>query len=268
MEYNSQGESVDSFDEKTRFSVSANGEEYRLFGVIVDLVQKSVVNTGVCPLAFGDCSFGKRFSGARPYLAREHREIKGFPDCFFVNEDFVICIDQAQINASEPRSNYENGDEYRVFLANHKNLLEKEEYGKLEECLAEEGILFRKENLEKSLLHVLNSKLPKIAGYKKAARDYIASGDNLVAQGEDLSKTMEAWLLIEDVTPCTSFEAFEAAFSSDRVLSALEGCEELAGLIYVHHPFLTRAPQSVSDIAFIHNDLEARKQLRSLRTCK
>lgn len=264
MEYISRGEVVDSFDEKTHFNVSANGEEHRLLGAILDLVQKSVVNAGVCPLTFGNCSFGKRFSGAKPYLARERRDIKGFPDCFFVNENYVICIDQTQINASEPRSNYENGDEYRVFLANHKDLLEKEEYGKLEECLAEEGILFRKENLEKSLLHVLNSKLPKIDGYKKAARDYIASGDNLVAQREDLSKTMEAWLLVEDVTPRTTFEAFEAAFSSDRVLSALESCEKLAGLIYVHHPFLTRAPQSVSDIAFIHNDTGARKRLRSL----
>lgn len=268
MEYNSRSEAVDSFDEKARLNVGANGEEYRLFGVIVDLVQKSVADTGVCPLTFGKCSFGKRFSGTKPYLAREHREIAGFPDCFFVNEDYVICIDQAQINASEPRSDYENGDEYRVFLANHKDLLEKEEYEKLEEYLVEEGILFRRENLEKSLLHVLNSKLPKTAGYKRAAHDYIASGDNLLARREDLSKTMETWLLIEDVTPCTSFEAFKAAFSSDRVLSALEGCEELAGLIYVHHPFLTRAPQSVSDIAFIHNDLEARKQLQSLRTCK
>lgn len=49
MEYNSQGESVDSFDEKARFNVSVNGEEYRLLGVIVDLIQKSVVNTGVRP---------------------------------------------------------------------------------------------------------------------------------------------------------------------------------------------------------------------------
>ena len=124
--------------------------------------------------------------GGEAYLAREHREIKGFPDCFFVNEDYVICIDQAQINASDPRSNYENGDEYRVFLANHKDLLEKEEYEKLEEYLVEEGILFRQENLEKSLLHVLNSKLPKTAGYKRAAHDYIASGDNLLARRRSL----------------------------------------------------------------------------------
>lgn len=268
MEYNSRGESVDSFDEKTRFNVGANGEEYRLFGVMLDLVQKSVINTGVRPLTFGNCAFGKRFSGAQPYLAREYREIKSFPDCFYVNEGYVICVDHAQINASEPRSNYKNGDEYRAFLANRRGLLEEEQYGKLEEYLAKEGVLFHKGNLERSLLHVLNSKLPKIAGYKKAARDYIASGDNLLAQREDLSKTVEAWLLIEDVTPYASFEAFEAVFSSDRVLSALEGCEELAGLIYVHHPLLTRAPQSVGDIAFIHNDAEARRQLQSLHTCK
>lgn len=49
MEYISRGEVVDSFDEKTHFNVSANGEEHRLLGAILDLVQKSVVNAGVCP---------------------------------------------------------------------------------------------------------------------------------------------------------------------------------------------------------------------------
>ena len=122
------------------------------------------------------------------------------------------------------------------FLPIIRIFLRKRNTQKLEEYLVEEGILFRQENLEKSLLHVLNSKLPKTAGYKRAAHDYIASGDNLLARREDLSKTMETWLLIEDVTPCTSFEAFKAAFSSDRVLSALEGREELAGLIYVFLP--------------------------------
>ena len=81
----------------------------------------------------------------------------------------------------------------------------------------------------------------------------------MVAREEDLAKTTEVWLLVEDVTPTTSFEA---AFSNGQVLSALEGCEELEGLIYMHHPYLTQAPQSINDIVFIHNDSIARKRLR------
>lgn len=259
VDYVSKNEIVDSFNGSMRLTVNANGEEYRLFGSILDLVQKSIVDKGVYPPFFGSCRFDERFSGAMPYLAREHKEIKGFPDLIYINEEYVLCVDHVQINASEPRSNYENGDEYRAFLARHKELLEKEQYDELEKCLDKEGIQFRRECLEGSLLHALNSKMRKVPKYKGAAYDYIASGDNLVARDEDLAKTMEVWLLIEDVTPTTSFEA---AFSNDQVLSALEGCEELEGLIYVHHPYLTRAPQSISDFVLIHNDSTARNQLR------
>ncbi|THG36317.1 hypothetical protein [Adlercreutzia caecimuris] len=128
--------------------------------------------------------------------------------------------------------------------------------------MIEEGVRFCKKNLEKSLLHVLGSKLPKVAKYKEAVYGYIASGNKSVVKEEDLKKPMEVWLLIEDVTPTTSFEA---AFSNDQVLSALEACEELEGLIYIHHPYLTRAPQSVSDIVFIRNDSTARSQLHAMR---
>lgn len=262
MDYISKGEIVDSFNDNMRLTVNANGEEYRLFGSILDLVQKSVVNEGVCPRFFGSCWFGERFSGKMSYLTRECEKTDGFPDCVYINEKYVLCVDHTQINASEPRSNYENGDTYRAFLANHRDLLGEGRYEELERCLVEEEIRFCKKNLEKSLLHVLSSKLPKAAKYKEAVCRYIALGNNPVVKEEDLKKPMEVWLLIEDVTPTTSFEA---AFSNDQVLSALEGCEELEGLIYVHHPYLTRAPQSINDIAFIHNDSAARSQLQSIR---
>ncbi|THG36318.1 hypothetical protein [Adlercreutzia caecimuris] len=96
MDYVSKGEIVDSFNDSMRLTVNANGEEYRLFGSILDLVQKSVVNEGVCPRFFGSCWFGERFSGKMPYLAREQRQADGFPDCVYINEKYVLCVDHAQ----------------------------------------------------------------------------------------------------------------------------------------------------------------------------
>ncbi len=144
-----------------------------------------------------------------------------------MNDNYVLCVEHFQINASEPRSNYDSGDEYRAFLNKHRGLVEQGSYGKLEILLDEEGIAFSTRNLVDSLLHSLKSKIPKIPLYKQAAREYIETGTSIASVQEDLAKRMEVWFLIEDVTPTTSADSL---FSSEDVLGVMDECDGLEGL--------------------------------------
>ncbi len=253
------GKPIDSFDSSMQLNPGVNGEEYRLFGGVLALLQESVRKEKI-PNFFGDCKFGERFSGAKPFLSRELAGIPNFPDCIFLNESYIICIDHFQINASTPRSNYKNGDDYRAFLGRHHDLLDQNCYKTLESLLNEEGVVFSRNNLPTSMMHALCSKLPKVLLYKNAARQYIESGHNQRDIKEDLAKCMEVWFLVEDVSPTTFFPSI----FNDAVLSALENCQELEGLIYVHNSFPTQVPKDIEEVVFIHNDDNARKQLSQL----
>ena len=240
---------------------SANGEEYRLFGSMLDLLQREHLN-GRHPLCFGDCQFGQRFSGSRPFLAREQRGISHFPDCMYVNDCFVLCIDHFQINASEPRDGYRKGDKYHALLSQHIDVVESGDYERLTCLLEKEDIVFAKENLVGSMAYSLRSKIEKIPQYKEAARQYIGQGVDPSVVEADLMKKMEAWLLVEDVTPTTSFIS---VFTNETILSLMRDCTELDGIIYIHSPFLTKAPDNIDEIVFIHNDAKARGDLRNLK---
>ncbi|ACV21421.1 Uncharacterised protein [Slackia heliotrinireducens] len=261
MDYISNNKVADTFNRDMQLNPNANGEEYRLFGALLELVLSSIKDKKAPPLTFGHCHFGERFSGNNLYLAKEDRSICNFPDCILINDKFVLCIDHFQINASNPRSGYEKGDECRAFLSNHAELVKQERIKDLELLLESEGIEYRTHNLAQSLLHTLKKKLPKISLYSEAARQHIASGLDPDVVEADLSKTMEVWFLVEDVTPTTSFLS---CFGNQKVLDALKSCERLAGLIYVHNPILTRPPNSIEEVAFIHNDDCAYEQLKAL----
>ena len=181
-----------------------------------------------------------------------------------MNDNYVLCVEHFQINASEPRSNYDSGDEYRAFLNKHRGLVEQGSYGKLEILLDEEGIAFSTRNLVDSLLQSLKSKIPKIPLYKQAAREYIETGTSIASVQEDLAKRMEVWFLIEDVTPTTSADSL---FSSEDVLGVMDECDGLEGFIYAHVPFVAKLPRFTHEIIFIHNDKDACAQLRGLVSC-
>lgn len=264
MDFISGNRVKDKFGIDMILEPGANGEEYRLFGGILSLIYQSAREQKQHPYQFGSCNFYERFSGAKPYLASEHREFPHFPDCLFVNDDYVLCIEHFQVNASEPRSDYDCGDEYRAFLESHRDLVEQNSYEELEALIEEEELVFSIHNLILSLLHSLESKAPKIPLYKQAAREYISTGVDESSVKEDLAKRMEVWFLVEDVTPST---AAESLFSNNEVLDAIKGIEELEGLIYVHTPFITKPPKTVGEIMLIHNDEDARAQLRALLPC-
>lgn len=257
----SKGRVTENFEAGTTLELHANGEEYKLFGTILDCAYKSIRHDRKLPLQIGDCDFLKRFAGIHPYLAPEREDIENFPDCLFVNTDYVLCIDHFQINASEPRSNYDNGDEYSAFLGKNRALISENDYEKLKALLDKEGITFSIKNLRESLLYSLKKKQSKFSLYKEAASNHINTGTNPAAVREDSAKHKEVWLLIQDVSPTTSANLL---FSNDKVINALENCEELDGLIYVHTPFVSKPPQSIEEFFFIRNDEEGRNELKSL----
>ena len=261
MNYVSNGEIIDRFDGNAHINPNTNGEEYRLFGCILDLIQKMGLNNRYPTCCYGDCQFGQRFSGSGAFLAREQEDIPHFPDCVYVNDCFALCIDHFQINASEPRDGYRNGDEYRAFLARHADIVDSGDYEKLTCLLEKEGVVFTKENLVGSMIYSLRSKIEKIPQYKEAARQYIEQGVDPSVVQADLMKETEVWLLVEDVTPTTSFDS---VFTNEMVLSLMRDCAELNGIIYIHRPFLTKAPDNIDEIVFIHNDAKARGDLRNL----
>lgn len=255
MDFRSGGKTVDRFDQDTILNPLTNGEEYRLFGTIIDLLGKAL-QSGKTPHCYGGCARLAQFFDGELYLAREQQNADNFPDCFLVNNSRIFCIEHTRINASKQLEN--GGDEYSRLIGNACGLFDDPFPDNLNLTLKNVDIRFDKQQLQSSFLAALDRKILKLNKYIDAVRGYIGDSPNKVIAKEDQRKPIEAWLLIEDISPATSLDAL---FSNDEAVKRLKAHPELSGIIYIHHARITRALESLDEIAFIFNDELALTQL-------
>lgn len=258
MDFISNGKPVDHFNQDTTLNPSANGEEHRLFCVILDLVEKAM-GAGHTPPCFGDSDRLKHFFDGGLFLAREEQNEDSFPDFLFINDSRVFCVEHTRINAS--RKLERGGDEYSKFLGDNNELFDEPFPERLDQALKNEGIIFSKQQLRRNFLTALERKISKISKYKDVAREHIKNGSNRTAVEEDLNKPIEAWLLIEDISPATSFKSL---FSCGEAIERLKAHPELNGVIFVHHGRITKAPENLDEVAFIFNEELAWSQLEAI----
>lgn len=260
MKLISNGKITGTYDAETKLNHSANGEEFQLILSTFDLIKRASKEQHIHPPCFG--SDGSTQLNIDEYLAKEQGSINSFPDCAIINETEIICIEHTKIDASKATGR--KGSAYQQSLGTAENLpkiFDNDFPESFNAFLAENKIEFSIPNLCEQLMVALKKKVTKIPKYKEAIAKHIQSGTNQKFIQEDLSKPILAWLFIEDISPTTSFDGL---FSNEEILQFLEEHNELSGIIFLHHPHVTTAPQNVSEIALIFNNPSALKELRAL----